>query len=822
VFISNNIFLLTAMKHFTTLAAALLLFSCVAFSQTSPRASVAGRVIETSKKPLPFATVLLLKAADSSLVKGAISTENGRYEFENLPLGRYLVSATMVGYAKVFGSAFELTASNAPLLLPDLTVTEATQTLGEVKVVTQKPFIEQQIDRTVLNVENSSVSAGSTALEVLEKAPGITVDQQNDRLVVKGKQGVIVQIDGKQTFLSTQELMNLLRNTPADNIEKVEIISNPSAKYDAAGNSGIINIKTKKNKNFGTNGTATLGTGYGRYEKANASLNLNHRVGKINAFGNYSYFRNRNFNEQQIYRNIPFEGKTTIFDQNGNNINRNNGHNAKVGLDWFIDKKHTVGVLLSGFDNHFNGSSLSNTLISAPTGQTLLSTTNAPNNTFQNITANLNYKYELGKSRELTADADYSYFDGQSGNFLDSRFTNLQGELTLTDLVRNNMPSNIGIWAGKIDYVHPLKKGKIETGWKSSWVQTDNDMKFETNTDQQWRIDPTRTNRFKYDENINALYLNYATAIGKKTQLQTGLRVENTHSVGNSVTLNSVIDRNYTNLFPSVFVSQTLDSNNVLNLSYSRRIDRPNYQDLNPFESFLDPFTFQRGNPFLRPQFTNSFSLTHVFKGFISTTLSYARTTDLIQEQAPDQIAAENKTFVTSVNVDKFDNYSLNVSFPLPINKWWTMQNNLTVFHNRYQTVYREGLFDVSITAYNLYSSNNFKLSKTLSAEVSAFYNSAGLFGFFRNEPMGAFNLGVQKSWLGGKLRGRLNFQDPFWLNQFRGSTEFQDLNFSVRSRWESRVARVSLTYRFGNQNVKASRQRQTSAEDLRDRVKQN
>ncbi|TAF96741.1 MAG: TonB-dependent receptor [Cytophagia bacterium] len=809
------------MKYFTTLAAALLLFHSVAFSQNPARGNVAGSALETTQKPLPFATVLLLKATDSTLVKGAVTTEQGRYELENVPFGRYVVAVTAVGYQKTFGTPFNLATPS--LQLPDLTVSAVTQTLAEVKVVAQKPFIEQQIDRTVLNVENSAVAAGSTALEVLEKAPGVTVDQQNDRLVVKGKQGVIVQMDGKQTFLSTQELMNLLRNTPADNIEKVEIITNPSAKYDAAGNSGIINIKTKKNKNLGTNGTATLGTGYGRYEKANASINLNHRVSKMNVFGNYSYFQNRGFNEQEIYRNILFEGRTTIFDQNGSNINRNNGHSFKTGIDWFLNKKNTVGVLVSGFNNHFDGSSLSNTLITAPTDQTRLSTTNAPSNKFQNITANLNYKYEMGNGRELTADADYSSFGGQSGNYLDSRFTNLQGQLTLIDLVRNTMPSTIGIWAGKIDYVHPLKKGKIETGWKSSWVNTDNDMKFEVNTDtqSQWRTDPTRTNRFKYDENINALYLNYATALGKKTQLQTGLRLENTHSVGNSVTLNSVTDRNYTNLFPSVFVSQTLDTNNVLNLSYSRRIDRPSYQDLNPFEFFLDPFTFQRGNPFLRPQFTNSFTLTHVFKSAITTTLSYARTTDLIQEQAPDQIASENKTFVTSVNMDKFDNYSLNVSFPVTIAKWWTMQNNLTVFHNRYQTRYRTGVFDLSVTAYNLYSSNNFKLSKTLTAEVSAFYNSAGLFGFFRNDPMGAINLGVQKSWLGGKLRGRFNFQDPFWLNQFRGSTEFQDLNFSVRSRWESRVARVSLTYRFGNQNVKAARQRQTSTDDLRDRVKQ-
>jgi len=810
------------MKTILRLTAIAVLLSSIAFSQALPSGKIGGIVQEKSGKPLSFATVLLLKAKDSTLVKGAITTPEGNYEIEGVTVGKYLVAVNMLGYQKTYSPIFNISDNQSELKIATITVLENIQTLSEVKVVAKKPFIEQEIDRTVLNIENSIVSAGGTALEVLEKAPGVTVDQQNDRLVVKGKQGVVVMMDGKQTYLSNQEVMNLLRNMPSDNLEKIEIISNPSAKYDAAGNVGIINIKTKKNKNFGTNGTATLGGGYGRYEKANATINLNRREGKTNIYGNYSGRYGRNFNDQEIYRNIAFEGKNTIFDQNGGNINANQGHTFKTGLDWFTTTKSTLGIMVNGFMNTFNGTSISNTLITAPTQSTKLTTTNTPTQNLWNLTTNLNYKYDFGAGREFTADADYSHYKGTSGNNLDSRFTTFNDKPIATDLMRNTMPSDIGIWAAKVDYVHPLKKGKIETGLKSSLVSTDNDMRFEVNTDDSWKIDPKRTNRFMYDENINAAYLNYSTQLNKKMQFQAGLRAEHTHSKGNSVTLNNIVDRNYVNLFPSLFLSRQLDSNNVLNLSYSRRIDRPSYQDLNPFEFFLDPYTFQRGNPFLKPQYTNAYSLTHTFKSAITTTLSYSRTNDLIQQQSPDQIASENKTFVTTVNVDKFDNFSLNIGFPVSIAKWWTMQNNFTVFHNRYNTLYRGGQFELSNTAYNFYISNNFVLPKSWTAEWSGFYNSAGIFGFFSSQPMGSFTVGAQKSWQKGKVRAKINLQDPLWLNQFRGSTQFQELNFSVRSRWESRVLRVSLTYRFGNQNVKAARQRNTSAEDLKSRTGQN
>lgn len=821
------------MKTFITTALLIILTTVGLMAQTasqdvrgtSVRGTVRGQVADGSGKGLEFVTMMLVKATDSTLVKGAVSDVAGKYEFDNIGAGQYRVLAQQLGFRKTYSEPFALDQNKPFAEMPVLTMLEESKSLNEVKVTAKKPFIEQQIDRTIVNVENSIVSSGSTALEVLEKAPGVTIDRQNDQLQLKGKSGVVVMIDGKQTYLSASDVANFLKNTPSDNIEKIEIITNPSSKYDAAGNVGIINIRMKKNKNFGTNGTLTVGAGVGRYEKANSSLNLNHRVGKINAFGNYSYFHNRRFQSNELNRTILNGNTLTYFDQHSYRPNLFDGHNFRGGLDYFVSKKSTIGVLATGFINDWSQYNAYNyTTIRNSSGQiTLLPTTNVSvQNKWTNMTGNLNYKYDFnGKGRELTADADYSHYIGDSHNNLVTDYKNADGTTARpTETVRNDMPATIDIWAVKSDYVHPTAKGgKFEAGVKSSYVQSDNNLLFDDYVDGRWVRNSSQSNQFKYTENINAVYANYSGKLNKHTSVQIGLRVENTHSRGNSITLNKVVDRKYTNLFPTLFVSRQLDTNNVLNLSYSRRIDRPNYQNLNPFRFYLDPYTYQEGNPYLRPQFTNSFQLTHVYKGTFSTSLSYSRTIDVIVNEVPGQIPEKNITYVTSDNLATQDNVNLTLSFPVRINKWWNMQNNISGYYNHFSSPYLGAQYNVEFVAYNLYSSNTFVLGKGFTGELSAWYNSAGVYGFYRYQPQGAFSLGVQKTVLNKKGTLKLNVNDPLWLNRFNGLAQYQDINFRVRARWESRIVRATFTYRFGNQNVKAARQRSTSTEAERNRA---
>ncbi|TDB68082.1 outer membrane beta-barrel family protein [Arundinibacter roseus] len=812
------------MKFFTSLVASLLLITPLLWAQSANKGKVSGSVLDAKQEAFPFVNVLLLKAKDSTLAKGMTTDTEGRFAFEQVEAGRYLTLVSMVGYTKVYSQPFVV--ANSDVQLSTVTLSTSAEVLNEVTVVAKKPFIEQQIDRTVVNVENSIVSAGATALEVLERSPGVVVDQQNDRLQLRGKEGVIVQIDGKQTFLSQTELMNLLRNTPSDNIEKIELITNPSAKYDAVGNSGIINIKFKRNQNFGTNGNLTLGAGYNRYGRGNGSLSLNHRHGKISAFGNASVFAGGGFNTTELYRTIPFEGNVTIFDQFSDRRWEAENYSIRAGLDYSITKKTTVGVLVSAFKNKWETPSgvNNNRILNGDLSlrQTFTTLTESGEN-MQNASANINLKHQFNENgKELTADADYVQYDGRNFNNLDTRYFNPSGEMEgLPDMVRNRMPSHIKIGVAKVDYTQPLGKGKFETGLKTSFVASDNNMTFEVMQDE-WVVDPNRTNEFKYTENINAAYVNYGGKLGTKTQYQLGVRAEHTHSIGNSVTLNDVRDRNYLNLFPSIFISRQLDSSNVLNLSYSRRIDRPDYQSLNPFEFYLDPYTFQRGNPNLRPQYTNSFQLTHVYKSFLNTSISYSRINDLIAREVPKQIAAENKTFVTTENLDNQDNLNVTISAPIPVAKWWNIQMNLTGTYNRYKTFYLDDIFEIEQITWNVFANNQFQLPKGWSAELSGWYNSRSVYGFFVAQPQGMISAGLQKNVLDKKGTIRLNVNDIFWTNKFRGSTEYKDINFTIRSTWPSRQVRVTFTYRFGNQNVKGARQRNTGADELQQRVKTN
>nr|WP_295934518.1 outer membrane beta-barrel family protein [uncultured Dyadobacter sp.] len=806
------------------LTVALLLGSGIVQAQsTQPltgKGKITGQILDEKSQPFPFVNVLLLHAKDSVLVKGLAADESGKFAFDQIAAGKYLTLVSMVGYQKSYSQSFDV-KDNA-VNLPTITLQTDTKSLNEVTVVAKKPFIEQEIDRTVINVENSIVSAGATALEVLERAPGVTVDQQNEQLKLRGKEGVIVQIDGKQTFLSQQELITLLRNTPSDNIEKIELITNPSAKYDAAGNSGIINIKMKRNKNYGTNGNINLGGAWAKYGRASATGTLNHRAGKISTFISGGAFYNKGFNNNDIYRRIPYEDKVTIFDQHTERINESEYYNVRAGMDYFATDKTTVGVLVSGFYNDWSnpfGQTNTRILDGDLNLQRTFRTNVFNGGKMNNISSNVNFKHQFTDKKELTFDVDYVHYGGKKNSNLDTRYAKPDGAPDGNpEIVRNDMPSDISIGVAKLDYTQPLWKGKLETGLKTSYVTSDNDMVFETKTDE-WQLDPTRSNRFKYTENVNAAYLNYSGSISKKIKYQVGFRGEHTHSIGNSVTLNQKRDRNYINLFPSIFLSNQLDTNNVLNISYSRRIDRPNYQSLNPFEFYLDPYTFQRGNPNLKPQYTNSFQLVHVYKNTINTTLAYSRIKDMIADELPQQIASENKTFVTSDNLDNQDNISLTVSFPIPVTKWWQVQANFTGVYNHYKSYYLEQQLEIKQATWNMYASNQFTIGKGWSAELSGWYNSRAFYGLYAAKPMGMINAGLQKSILNKKGTIRLNVNDIFWTNRFNGTAIYKDIDFRVRSEWPSRQFRLTFTYNFGNQNVKGARQRNTGSDDLQKRA---
>jgi len=812
------------------------ILSILIFNAINVKAQNAGRIMGTvqdnSNKAISNATISLLKASDSTLAKVAVTDKSGHYEFINIKEGQYLISVSSVGYEKRISESFTLT-SDGNVEMPTISLMEAAKGLTGVTVQARRPLVENKIDKMVVNVDASPTNAGATALEVLEKSPGVSVDRDGN-ISIKGKQGVIVLLDGKQTYLSGQDLANLLRNMPASQLDQIEIMTQPSAKFDASGNSGILNLRTKKSLARGFNGSVNLSYVQGKYPKSPNSFSFNYRSGKINLFSNLSYSYWTGFNDQNLLRTFRSNGiKQSVFDQKADQKNTSQNFSGRVGLDYSINKNTTIGFLINGTHSPRRWENVGRADIFDGKGNldsfVLANTINR--DTWQNLGTNLNFRRVLNPNgRELTADLDMIRYHTNSKQTSDNFTYRADGSINETNVnplqLRGNLPSDINIYSGKIDYVHPItKESKFEAGIKSSLVSTDNDAQYKIfdNLQKSWIVDNSRSNRFYYDENINAVYVNYSRQF-KKIGVQTGLRVENTISkgnqAGNAVQKDTSFRNEYTQLFPTAFISYTMNEKNLFSLSYGRRIERPNYQDMNPFQYFLDQYTFRQGNPNLTPQFTHNIELTHNFKRALNTTLSYTNTTDILNDILK-QNDVTKVTFQTKENVAKRQTLGLSVSYNAPITKWWTTSIFTNVNHSHYEGVVNNQPLDVDLVSFMGNASQQFRFAKTWSAEVNGFYRtSAQETGMFLIRPMGVVSFGFGKQILNNKGSLKLNIFDPFYIQKAKVVIEHDNIDAKVTNRWDNRRVGLNFTYRFSKgQNVQSQRRRTSSAQEEQNRV---
>lgn len=809
------------------LTAFLLAFNPFTFAQTG---KISGNIIDGGdQKIIDAATISLLQAKDSSLVKLSLTDKEGHFSFENVKIGKYVVMASSIGHRKVYSPVLTI-ADGSTISAGTLKLITQTTTLQTVTVDTKKPYIERQIDKTVLNVDALISNAGSTAMEVLEKAPGVSVDKDGN-ISLKGKQGVIIMMDGKPAYLSGSQLANFLKSMPSSAIEQIEIMTNPSAKYDASGNSGIINLRTRKNKMLGFNGSYSASYIQGVYPKYSTSINLNYRQGKVNLFGNYSYSKRIGFEElsiNRIFRNNLTNVVETIFDQSSFMKNDGESHNAKAGLDFYADKKTTFGIVLSGYLNPRTNEGVNTTLLKNKNNgvDSILYATNNEKARYTNFGTNFNFRHVFDSTnKEITADLDYRVYSQSSNQYFTNNYLNADfSKRRNGSELRGNLPSDIKIYSGKIDYTMPLKKGaKFEAGIKSSYVTTDNDARYENNSGSGFTTDYGKTNHFIYKENINAAYLNFNRQF-KKWGVQTGLRMENTiangHQLGNALRPDSSFKRNYTNFFPTVYLNYQANKNNNFNLNFGRRIDRPSYQDLNPFYYFLDEYTYKVGNTLLRPQFTNSIEFSHTYKGFLTTTLNYSETTDVFAD-ALDQINAERKTFISQKNIATRKNLGLAVSANFPVSKVWSANIYTNVFNNKYYGTLNTGILDVNATMFMANISNQFKFKKGWSAELSGFYRSKGIEGQLLTNPMWQATTAVQKLILKTNGTLKLSVSDIFYTQKFSGSVKYQDIDVKINSVNDSRRATLTFLYRFGKPIKNQPQRRRTGGTtDEENRIK--
>ncbi len=823
------------MKKLFALAAAVLTFTYAGFAQTNSR--VKGEVKDESQKPLQGITVSLLRTKDSSLVKAAITDKSGGYLFEAVKDGSYLLGVTAVGYQKAYSSLVEVKAG-AELSVPSFSLAPEAKGLKEVTVTARKPLFEQKPDKMIVNVEASPTNAGANALEVLEKSPGVSVDKDGN-ISLKGKAGVQVFIDGKPAYLSGADLANYLRNLQGTQLDQIEIMTNPPAKYDAAGNSGIINIKTKKSKQMGYNIMATLGYSQGVYASNNQNLTFNYRKNKVNLFGTLSRNERNSFQELSIQRKFIEQNTKevkSLFEQVSLMRQLNSSNNAKLGADFYVSKKTTVGATVTGFYNPGNFTNNSDIDIAGPDG-TLVSKANGfskSKSEWRHFGSNINFRHVFDTTdKELTADVDYLNYNVSSSQNLMNKYFDPSGAPTIVpDNLLGSLPQLISIYSGKADYTQPLKNGaKFEAGIKTSFVETDNNAVYDTLRNGMMILDSARSNHFVYTENINAAYVNYSKQLNKKWSAQLGLRLENTTARGNSKGLaysntynkfmpfDSAFTLNYTQLFPTAYVQYTADEKNSFTVNYGRRIRRPDYENLNPFVEFLDRYTFEQGNPKLRPQFSHNIELSHTFKGFLTTTLNYTKTNNIIQ-QVLEQNENSNESYIKQANIANQRQYGIAVSAFKQI-KGFSGNIYANVFNNEFNGIVNNTMVTMGATSAMFNGSVAYKFKKGLTTEISGFYRTAGVDGVFRIGAFGMMNLGASMPVFKTKGTIRLNVRDVLWSQRIKGESKFGNIDAQFQNYRDSRVASITFTYRFAKGKINANTRRKTSGSaDEQSRVK--
>ena len=796
------------------------LFSVTIISSLVSAQTISGVVKDQQGKVLEKTTVSLLKAKDSSVIKLSVTDKEGKFNFQ-AGAGQYLVSASHVAYSPFYSKPVELSGSG-DLSVGELNMTKKEAALQGVTVSSQKPMIEVRADKMIVNVEGTMNSVGNDALELLRKSPGVTVDK-DDNLSLAGKNGVQVYIDGKPSPLSGVDLANYLKSMQSAQIESIEIISNPSAKYEAAGNAGIINIRLKKNKAFGTNGSVNAGFVQGVYPKFNGGLNLNHRNGKINVFGNYNYNNGKN---QMKFTSIK-EQFDTLFAQSNRITFQNNTHGFKAGIDYFADKKNTFGAVV-------NGNLATNDINTAgpmyftyiPTGQLdrILWATNTNGLKRDNVNTNINYKHSEPNGKDLNIDADYGFFKIRSDQYQPNYYYEADGATEINRAIYNMIaPTNIDLYSVKTDYEQNYKGGKLGIGGKIGIVNSDNDFKRFDVYNSGKILDTLKSNRFGYKENINALYVNYNKQL-KGFMVQFGLRVENTHSKGTSTGFkmdnshyapyDSAFKRDYTDFFPSASLSFNKKPMNQWTVSYSRRIDRPAYQDLNPFEFKINEYTYMKGNTTLRPQYTNSFGLTNIYKYRLTTVLNYSHVKDIFA-QLPDTID-KTKSFLTKKNLATQDVVSLNISYPFQY-KWYSFFATMNSSYSLYKADFGGGDRKVNqkVFAMTYYMQNSFKLGKGWTGEISGIYISPSVWqGVIKADAMGFVDAGLQKTLFKGKGTVKAVLSDILKTMKWRGSSDFAGVKADFKGHGEQQQIKLNFSYRFGSNTVKAARQRNTGIED--------
>ncbi len=778
-----------------------------------------GLVTDEAGKHLPSANVLLLNPKDSSLIKGMITNAEGAYVFNKVATGKYIIASSFSGFKQQYTSLLNITNTNSEVNAGILKLIKVSEVLDKVTVTTKKPFLEQKIDRMIVNVKNSITSAGSTALDVLERSPGVIVNRQNNNLSMNGKDGVVIMINGKINRLPTEAVVQMLAGMSSANIERIELITTPPANYDAEGNAGFINIVMVESTDFGTNGSYSVSGGVGKGTTAQGSINLNHRKGKINIYGDYSISRQHQKQLFSLYRKIDYNGHiiktTSASDRDPIQFNQN----ARLGLDYQASKNTIIGGLISYYNNRWSMDAITNqNIFINDKVDTSLIVLNEEVNFWKHRSANINMVHTFKPNEKLTLNADYLYYTNSNPNNYDNAYYNGTGNKLFAIETRSSKTTPINVYVQSADYTKKVSnKVNFQAGAKSSISRFTNDISLEKLTNNAWTVDPALTARYNLKEDILAAYGSVDLAANDKTNLKLGLRYEYTTSNLGTATEKNIVDRKYGKLFPTFFLGRKINPNNSINFAYTRRISRPTFNQLAPFLYFFDPNSFIQGNPALQPAISNTIKTDYTFKRYIFS-LSYSHDINTIIRFLPKVEASTNKQILTGVNLKSLNTITGSFSLPFTLNSWWNMQNNIITNWQQVNTSYNDVALRLEQANYRITTTQTFKLPKEYSVELFAFYQSSSLGGYSINKPFGTVNLGTQKKLNKGNIRFNVTNIFRTLFLQFFTEIPSQNLNSGGKLIFSQRTFSLTYSRNFGNDKLKAKRN-VTGAEEERKRV---
>ncbi|MEI8048856.1 MAG: TonB-dependent receptor [Bacteroidota bacterium] len=791
------------------------------FSQAQQNETqIKGFIYNPEKTPAMFSTAILLNQ-DSVIIKGMLTGEDGAFVFNNINAGKYLVKVTNIEFKTYISKPIQI-KKNEIIVLDSIILATNSFKLNTVEIVGRKALVEVHADKMVFNVASSVNSSGNNGLELLSKAPGVVVDMDNN-IILQGKSGVQIFIDGRPSRLSGKDLTNFLESIRSDNIESIEIITNPSSKYDAEGTGGIINIKLKKNTSLGFNGNVIGSYSKGVFPRSSVGTTLNYSGKKVNLFTTLNY-------SDDIFQTDIVESSYQngyLIDKNSKSEYHRKSYNFSGGMDYTINSKQSISMDGRAFINKSNGELNSSTgiydSVNIEDGEVLMSKV-LDENPSENYNYNFSYRYNIDSTSNLSADFSLGKYSSTKNTYQPNDYYNTS-EDTLLRSVNNEYDANtqIDLWSVMVDYEKRFKKFTFSSGAKYSYISTGNQLAFYTMEGEIPVSDISRSNKFDYLEKVAALYFILNAKVNDKITVNAGLRMESTSSLGTLeseiATKDSKVERNYTDLFPNVSIAYDDQNKSVLSASIGRRITRPNYQDLNPFESRTSEISAWKGNPFLNPNYITNYQLTYSFKRKLVISNTYSVTKDFFANVFEITEGAGN--ILSPRNLQRAINNGLSVSYPLKVTKWWEFTTFLVYNYSSFNGTIGNTVIDLKANIYNLRIQNSLNLPGKITVELTGFYSSPFIWGGTVNVEGGtAINFGIKKDFFNKKLLLQITGSDIFrGRSDYHYKSNYGGKHVDGVITFDTQRFGVNVTYNFGNQKAKSAKKRKSAIDDDMKRI---